>query len=52
MTEIIAGMDTIGDLLAGAFSLITSNPLTVVYAAAGLVTLGFVFFRKAKSSAR
>ena len=52
MTEIIAGIDTIGDLLDAAFGLITGNPLLVVYAGAGLLALGFVFFRKGKSVAR
>lgn len=38
--------------MASVWDLITGNPLLIVYAGAGLLALGFRFFRRARRVAR
>lgn len=44
--------DAITSAMGLAWNFMTANPLLIVFCGAGLLTLGFAFFKKAKRTAR
>lgn len=52
MAAIMGGLTTVVDLVNNVFTMISENPLLVVYVAAGLVTVGIGVFGAIKGAAR
>ncbi|MEG0970977.1 MAG: hypothetical protein RSE47_07715 [Acidaminococcaceae bacterium] len=52
MTEILAATTTITTLVGNVFTLMTGNPVLLVFLAASLIGVGISVFRKIKSAAR
>lgn len=51
MTEILAGVETVTELVTGVFDLITSNPLLVTFVAASLIGVAIGVFGKLRGAA-
>ncbi len=52
MTTILGNTSTLAELVGDVWDIMTANPVLLVFLCAGLVTLGFSIFRKAKRAAR
>ena len=52
VATILGNTSTLADLVGDVWDIMTANPVLLVFLCAGLVTLGFSIFRKAKRAAR
>ena len=52
MANIMGGLSTVIDLVTNVFTMISDNPLLVVYVAAGLIGVGITVFGSIKGAAR
>lgn len=52
LAALLGGTTTITTMVGDVFSIITSNPLLCVFAAAGLLGVGISIFRRLKRAAR
>ena len=52
IASILENTSTLATVVGSVWELMTGNPLLLVFICASLVSLGFVFFRKAKRAAR
>jgi hypothetical protein len=48
MTEVTAGITSLGTIMGSVVTMITGNPILCVFLAASVVTLGIGLFRKLK----
>lgn len=51
-TFIAEASTNIGEAMEATWTLMTANPLLTLFLGAGIITLGFSFFRKAKRAVR
>ena len=51
-TSVTSGVSTVVEIVGQVFTLITGNPLLMVFVGAGLVGVGVRIFRQIKSAAR
>ena len=52
LTPVITAISTLIELVGQVFTVMTANPLLVVFLAASLLTLGIRIFRKLKGAAK
>lgn len=52
VATILGNTSTLADLVGDVWDIMTANPILTLFICAGLVTLGFGIFRKAKRAAR
>lgn len=52
VATILGNTSTLADLVKDVWDIMTANPIIMVFLCAGLITLGFSLFRKAKRAAR
>lgn len=52
VAAVLGNTDTLATLVKDVWDIMTGNPVLLVFICAGLVTLGFSMFRKAKRAAR
>lgn len=52
LTPIVSSIGTITELVGEVFTVMTSNPLLVVFLGGSLLTVGISFFRRLKRAAK
>ncbi len=52
VATILGNTTTLADLVKSVWDIMTANPILTLFICAGLVTLGFSIFRRAKRAAR
>lgn len=52
VATILGNTTTLADLVGDVWDIMTANPILALFICAGLVTLGFSIFRRAKRAAR
>ena len=52
LSSVVSSMDTLTSIVSKIFSMLTGNPLLVLFLAAGLLSVGIGVFKKLKRAAR